>query len=227
MRAAVLIGLVGLAVMMAPAQAQDRGFYLGGDLGLVASSGMDLTFTPGGAVGTDGTLDTTHKRGVSGSVLAGYDFGWVRVEAEASHLGADIDEARSDWSHAGGLVVGSQSVEGDVRARSALLNVIVDFDRDDGYSFFVGGGVGRSKLKVSGMALQQGGSVLLDDEDGDSRSSWQAIAGVRKSMSDHLELHVRYRYLDTDDVEMTGLAGRAVSGQMTSHSVSVGLAYRF
>lgn len=227
MRAMVLIVAVVSAVIVVPVRAQDKGFYLGGEAGLAVSTGLDLTFTPGGAVGTNGRLDVDHKRGFAGSIFAGYDFGRIRIEAEGMRLGADVDELTSDWSHAGGLVVGTQSAEGEVRARSALLNLMVDFGREDGISFFVGGGAGKTKLKVSGMALSQGGSELLDDEDGDWRTSWQALAGVRKSFSEHLELQVRYRYLDVSDLEMIGLAGRAVSGGMTSHSIAVGVAYRF
>lgn len=227
MRATLWMVAVASAAIACPAWAQDRGFYLGGEVGLVASSGLDLTFTPGSTAGTDGRIDLDHKRGFGGGVFAGYDFGRIRLEAEGARLGADVDEVTSDWSHAGGLVVGTQSAEGDVRARSALLNLLVDFGDEDGISFFVGGGVGRTKVEVSGMALSQGGSVLLDDEDADWRSSWQAVAGIRKTFSEHLELQVRYRYLDVDDVEMTGLAGRVVTGTMTAHAVTAGLAYRF
>ena len=226
MRALAMILAVAAAVAVTcPAQAQERGFYVGGEVGLVASSGMDMVFTPGGSAGTNGQLETDHDLGFSGSAFAGYDFGWIRLEAEASQLGADVDKANSDWSHAGGLVVGSQSVDGDVRARSTLLNVLVDFGPAEGVSFFVGGGAGKSTVRVSALALPDGGSELLDHDD--RKSSWQAIAGVRKSVSEHLELHVRYRYFKVDDLEMVGLAGRAVSSELTSHAVTVGLAYRF
>lgn len=227
MRRIGLIVSVVSAVAMFPAKADERGFYLGADLGLVASSGMDLTFTPGATAGSEGRLDTNHSTGSSGAAFAGYDFGRIRLETEASYLSADIDKVTSGWSHASGLVAGSQAAGGDLRARSLLLNVVADFGQYNGFSFFVGAGAGRSKIRVSELALPQGGPVLLDDEDSGWRFSWQAVAGTRKALSDNLEVYARYRYFETEDVEMIGMGGRAVSGGLTSHSVTAGLAYRF
>lgn len=227
MRSVVLAVAISSVATVFPAAAQETGFYIGGELGLAASTGMDLTFTPGATAGTVGRLDVDHKPGFNGSMLAGYDFGRLRIEAEASRLRAGIDGASSDWSQASGLVAGKQDLDGDVGASSLLLNLIVDFGGPAGYSFFAGGGAGKSRVKVSDMALEQGGAVLLDDSDADRGSARQLVGGLSKQFSDNLEGHVRYRYLRVDDIEMIGLGGRIVEAQLSSQSVAVGITYRF
>lgn len=227
MRRVALAAALSSAMLASTAAAQSKGFYLGGDLGLAVSTSVDMTFTPAATAGSTGRLETDHKPGFSGAVLVGYDFGWLRVEAEASSLSAGIDGGNSDWAHSSGLVAGKQDLGGDVDARNVLLNLIADFGHRGDYAFFVGGGVGKSRVEVSGMALEQGGAVLLDDKDADRRSAWQLFGGVRKSFSDHLEGHVRYRYLEVDDIQLIGIGGRAVEAEMASHSVAVGITYRF
>lgn len=132
MRSVVLAVAISSVATVFPVAAQETGFYIGGELGLAASTGMDLTFTPGATAGTVGRLDVDHKPGFNGSMLAGYDFGRLRIEAEASRLRAGIDGASSDWSQASGLVAGKQDLDGDVGASSLLLNLIVDFGGPEG-----------------------------------------------------------------------------------------------
>lgn len=227
MRSIVLAAVISSAASVCPVAAQERGVYLGGELGLAASTKLDMTFTPGATAGSVGRLDADQDPGFSGSMLVGYDFGRFRIEAEASRLTAGIDGARSDWGLPSGLVVGDQALDGDVGATSALLNVTVDVLRRGDYAFFVGGGAGKTRVKVSGMALEQGGAVLVDDRDADRRSSWQLVGGIRKSFSDHFEGHVRYRYLEVDDVQMIGIGGRVIDVRLSSHSLAAGITYRF
>lgn len=227
MRSIALAAVISSAAFVFPAAAQEKGFYLGGELGVVASAEMDMTFTPAATAGSVGRLETNHKPGFGGSLLAGYDFGRLRIEAEVSRFVAGIDGVSSDWGHSSGLVPGSQDVGGDAGASSALLNLIVDLGPSEGYSFFLGGGAGKSRVKVSDMALEQGGAVLLDDRDADRKSAWQLIGGIRKPFSDNFEAYARYRYLRIDDIQMIGIGGRAVDARLAAHSVAVGVNYRF
>lgn len=227
MRCFLVVAAISSAALVFPVAAQEKGIYFGGELGLAASTQMDMTFTPGGAAGAVGRLEVDHKPGFNGALLVGYDFGRLRVEAEASRLDVGIDDAGSDWNHSSGLVVGDQGLDGDAVAGTVLLNLVFDLHRHGDYAFFAGGGAGKSRVKVSGMALEQGGVILLDDRDADRRSSWQLIGGIRRSFSDNVEGHVRYRYLRVDDIQMIGLSGRAVDARLASHSLSVGVTYRF
>lgn len=218
--------MMALAATAFSAEAQESKFYLGGDLGLATGGEMDLQVTPAATAGSQGRLVTDHDTGFSGSLLVGYDFGPIRVEAEGTGLAAGIKGVDSDWSHSSGLAVGDQAADGDVRARGALANVIVDFGRRGDYSFFVGAGAGASRIKAD-MALGQNDFVLLDDSNDGWKASWQLIAGARKSFSDRLEGHIRYRYMDVGDVELVGFGGRVMEGRLTTHLVSAGVTYRF
>lgn len=215
------------ALIALPAAAQERGFYIGGELGAVVSSETEQQYTPGATVGTTGNISTDHEIGFSGAAFAGYDFGPVRIEAEAGHQSADVEKVSSSFARAGGdLVTGSQSASGDVSARTVMLNGIWDAGDFGGFSFFLGGGVGAAKLKVSDLTTA-GGAELLDDKDEDWLFAWQGLGGVRKALSANVDAHVRYRYMKVDEAEMVGLAGRAVTADFSSHSVALGLTLKF
>lgn len=226
-RLPTLVALSIACAVASPAFAQDRSFYVGGEIGLSIASELDLGFTPAATAGSSGVVSTDNDWGFNGAFVMGYDFGPLRLEAEAFHLSAGMKDARSDWSHAGGLAVGGQSMNGDVSASGLMANVAFDVARRGDYAFFAGAGAGVAQLRVSDMQPSSSSAVLLDDKSGDSRFAWQVFAGVSRPLSANLEGHVRYRYLSVDDSEMVGIGGRAVTAQLTSHSLVAGVTYRF
>ncbi|OZB17606.1 MAG: hypothetical protein B7X53_05765 [Hyphomonas sp. 34-62-18] len=223
----VLGAALSSALIAVPAAAQESGFYIGGELGAVISADSEQEYTPGATPGTTGSVSTDHELGFSGAAFAGYDFGMIRVEAEAGYQSSRVDKVNSSFAAgAGTLAAGSQSASGDVTAQSVLLNGIWDAGEFEGVSFFFGGGAGAAKVKVSDLTTA-GGATLLDDKSEDWLFAWQAIAGVRKSLSDNVDVHVRYRYLNVDETELTGLSGRAVTADFSSHALAAGLTFRF
>lgn len=223
----VLGAALASALIAVPAVAQESGFYVGGELGAIVSADTEQQYTPGGTVGTTGSLSTDHELGFSGAAFAGYDFGMIRVEAEAGYQSSGIDKVNSSFAAgAGTLAAGSQSASGDVTAQSVMLNGIWDAGEFEGVSFFLGGGAGMAKLKVSDLTTA-GGATLLDDEAEDWLFAWQGIAGVRKALSANLDAHVRYRYMKVDEAEMVGLSGRAVTADFSSHTLAAGLTFKF
>ena len=214
------------ALIAAPALAQEGRFYVGGELGALVSSETDQTYTPGAAPGSAGAISTEHDLGFSGAAFAGYDFGPIRVELEASYFSVDVDEVSSSFAAGGGLIVGSQGASGDVSARAVMANGAWDIGGPAGLTFFVGGGVGLAQVKVSGLTTS-GGAVLLDDEDDDWLFAWQVSGGVRKALTSNLDAHVRYRYFNVDDADMIGLSGRVVAADFSAHALSVGLSLNF
>ena len=223
---AITTTLAALAVAGA-AQAQDTGFYIGGDLGLAFGAETDTTFTPATVAGTMGDIDAKHDLGYQASVFGGYDFGPFRVEAEALHLSVGVDEMDSDFALGGGLVAGSQGAEGDMTAFSYMANIVADFGRYDDMSFFVGAGFGEADLEAKMVTTGAGGFDLVDDKDSHGRTAWQLFGGVRKPLAANIDGHIRYRYFSAGDFEFVGLGGRAVQADFTSHAISAGISYRF
>jgi len=224
MRRFSTVALLSSTLAVAPAFAQEGGFYAGADLGAVISAETDQDYVPGSTVGSTGNISTDHEIGLTGSAFVGYRFGAIRVEAEAGYLSADIDGLTSNFILPGG-VTGSQSSIGEVSAQTFMANATVDVGQFSDFTFFVGGGAGVAKLKVSEMTSSTG-TIVLDDES-DWKSAWQASIGVRKPLATNIDLQVRYRYFDVDDAEMTGFGGRTVTAGLTAHSIVGGVTFNF
>lgn len=226
MRKIVFGAALSSALIASPAFAQERGFYVGGELGAVISSETEQQYTPGATPGSTGAVSTEQEMGFAGAAFAGYDLGAVRIELEASHQSSGVEEVSSSFATGGGLVAGTQAAEGDVSARAVMVNGAWDIGGYESFSFFVGGGAGAAKLKVSDLSTSAG-VTLLDDEPEDWLFAWQAVGGVRRALTDNIDAHIRYRYFNVDDGEMVGLSGRAVNADFSSHSVALGLSLRF
>ena len=67
-----------------------------------------------------------------------------------------------------------------------MLNGLVDFGDDDGFSFQAGLGAGWAKAK------------LIDDKDG--AFAWQAILGFTYAISPNIDLGMRYKYFSTGNL---------------------------
>lgn len=226
MRKIAVLTALSSTLIACPAFAQDSGFYAGGELGGVISSETDATYTPGATVGSTGAVSSDHELGFTGSAFAGYNFGAIRVEVEAGFLSADVKELSSNFAAGVNLAAGSQDADGEVSAQTIMANGTIDVGSFSDFTFFVGGGAGLAQLKVSGMQAASGSSPVLDDKD-DWRFAWQGIAGVRKPLAANIDAHVRYRYFTVDDAEMVGLSGRVVEAELTAHSLTAGVSYRF
>lgn len=228
MRAVLVAVAISAPALSTQAFAQDTGFYVGGELGATIATETDQTYTPGIGAGTTGALSTEHDIGLAGSAFAGYDFGMFRLEAEAGYLAADLDELTSTGLILpGGTPQGTATANGEAKAQLYMANAMVDFGGFQDFGFFAGGGAGVAKVEISEMTAGSSPAIILDDKDADWRSAWQLFAGVRKPLTSNIDAHVRYRYLDVDDGEMTGFGGRAVTASFTTHTLTAGVAYSF
>ena len=80
---AIAMALASTA-LATPAVARDNSWYVGveGGLMIVEDSDFDSSFTFRG-ITRDDTVVIDHERGIDLDLIGGYDFGAVRVEAEA------------------------------------------------------------------------------------------------------------------------------------------------
>ena len=156
----------------------------------------------GPAVVTSGTVsggafNADYKRGVDLDVIAGYDFGMFRLEGE---LGYKRTRARdytantvllnsvnnplgvTGYTPTGGAITNA-STQFNFRDRttvlSGMVNGLVDFGIDPSVRAYLGGGVGRARVKTFG--------------DRDSAWAWQFIAGLATAISPNVDLGLKYR----------------------------------
>jgi opacity protein-like surface antigen len=232
-----------LAAIASPAMARDGQPYLGIEGGLLSAKDrsadvfVDFTSTQtpaapnvAGAVDTRfaGITDVNYKRGYDVDLIGGYDFGFLRVEAELGRkrvkLNSAVDStflntfntalnrpsAAPDVGFPGqAALVGSDfKFNRQVSINSIMGNALLDFGNDNGFSVYVGAGAGRAFLNSDGLS--------------DSAWAYQGIVGARFAVTSSVDIGLKYRYFRTGTVDLsdraqlfTGNSNRTVVGTTT------------
>ena len=175
----IVIGAALAVCLAAPAEADyDKGPYIGLEGGVWLPNDVKA----GGTIQFEGpavpfTARGKRKVGYDVDVIAGYDWGLIRTEAELSYKrskNGDVVVSFGDGS----------SGSGHTTAWSLMGNALLDFGGPGQLNFYAGGGLGYGKFKTP-----FGVETLKD-----SGLVWQLIAGVRYEVSRNFDLGVKYRY---------------------------------
>lgn len=228
MRKLAIAVALSTTVLAGPALARDGAWYVGGEFGAMITEDTDTTFTPGLGAGTTGTINIGFTEGFDGGGFVGYDFGAFRVEAEVAYKQADVEDLLTN----GITVPGDNGTtriytggNGSVSILSGMINGLLDFGDEDGLSGFVGGGVGVARVDVNNITAFTNTGAILDDSD--TRFAWQLVAGVRQALSRTVDIHLKYRFFNVDELEFTGFGGRAVQADIRTHSLLGGITFNF
>lgn len=224
------------AVISSPASARDGSGYVGLDIGALFPSGTSVDgkitdVTTGDSGSANDVLSIKYKTGYDAALVAGYDFGMFRLEAEGAYKRAGIDRIQLSSATITafndlGLDVGTGEFPLDnshVRVLSGMINGLVDFG-GPGVSFFVGAGAGIADVRYT-----------FDGEgSGDTKFAWQLLAGIRAPVSRNIDLGLKYRYFQTgrltfsDSTDVDGdLVNLDLSGKLRTHSILASLTYNF
>ena len=180
----------------------------------------------------DDVFSARWDRATEFGAVAGYDFGWVRVEGELARKRASIDHHASDdiadqfltELNAGlnrpsqapdpgapglpALTLADFQPNGTVRVGSAMVNAFLDVPVIKGLSAYVGAGVGRSFARGFG--------------DSDGALARQRMIGARYSVTDRIDVGLKYRKfasgiikLDHDPIDFAGNADQGATGVST------------
>ena len=194
-----------------PAAARDRSAYFGLEAGALFVTDTDVDFGPTQFV----DFDIDHKMGIDGDMIAGYDFGMFRAEAELGYKRSE----HKDYEDAGGAF----DADGRSSVYSLMANAMVDFGQDEGISFFAGGGVGYAQVI---HRLEDNGIGGFDFKIKDRGFAWQGIAGVRAVVSQYFDVGLKYRYFDAGNVsDRDGAVD--LDSDYRSHSILVSLIHNF
>ena len=203
----MLVGAAALAVIATPAAARDNSAYFGLEVGALQVKDSDVE--------VDGeefaTID--HKLGVDGDMIAGYDFGMFRLEAELGYKRSHHDSYEFDDGEIG--------ADGRTSTYSGMINAMFDIGNEvGGAAFYAGAGAGYAQVT----------HVADDGDDGfkvqDRGFAWQLIAGVRTALDRHFDVGVKYRYFDAGDVE-DSIDGDSIETEYRSHSLLLSLIHNF
>ena len=118
-------------------------------------------------------------------------------KAKIGWKSAGIDDAAIDGDLIDDIDVVVDDVDGDVSVLSAMVNGLLDFGDDDGWNGYVGGGIGVASVKIDFDT----DTALATTSDSDSGFAWQAIAGVRKAISENIDLGLKYRFFNAGGIK--------------------------
>ena len=222
---AIALALASTA-LAGPALARDNAFYIGVEGGPMIVE--DITFDIG-TLRAAGTVDHNYGYDVDG--IVGYDFGAFRLEAEVGYKEARLDAYRTTTTtFRGGGTTGVapagtfNDAVGRTSALSFMVNGLLDFGDDEGLNGFIGGGAGVARVKASNYSINPAGRFLNDSDTG---FAYQGIAGVRAPLSDDIDVSLKYRFFNVDDVNLVGASGQSFKTRFRSHSILGGVTFNF
>ena len=235
MRKLAIVVALSSTVLATPALARDGAWSVGGDFGAMIVEDIGFDFGRAARIpGGNSNVEIDHRYGYDGALFAGYDLGAFRLEAEVAYKRARLDELETairlpgvGGGPQGGAV--AQGVfdagGGNTTALSFMINGMLDFGDDDGVSGFVGGGAGVARVSFNNLRRFNNQGAFLDDSD--TRFAWQIVAGVRQAISDNMDVTVRYRFFNVDDVRTVNWLGDESEVRFRSHSLLGGITFNF
>ena len=105
----------------------------------------------------DDAIGLDYKTGVDVDLIVGYDFGMFRLEGELGWKRARLDEIEISDEFADAVRSRCRprrrfddvDLDGHVSVFRGMINGLVDFGNEDGFSFYAGGGFGRAPASRS------------------------------------------------------------------------------
>ena len=230
-RSLIVIGL-GACLSATPASARDGAWYVGGDFGamIVEDVGFDFGLTPTIPDSGDANVVINHDYGFDGALFVGYDLGSFRLEAEVAYKRASVDDIESAFllpGTPGGSPPPPQTIPAESGRSSALsfmINGVLDFGDDDGLSGFVGGGAGVGRVDFRIRPFDNGPHFI---DDSDTRFAWQIVAGGRQAIADNIDVTLRYRFFNVQDIKTVDFGGFESETRFRSHSLLGGITFNF
>ena len=221
---AITLALASSAIA-SPALALDHAWYVGVEGGamIVEDTSFNYSLVRNGVtvVNAPKGITVDHKTGIDADLIGGYDFGMFRAEAEIGYKRAGIKDVVTNGVP--NVAAGTYNADGHASVISSMGNLMLDFGDDSGWNGYVGGGLGIARVKYDVSVPALGASVF----DRDSRLAWQAIAGVRKSISPNIDLGVKYRYFNVSKLRFNDAFGGSYRARFRSHSLLASLIFNF
>jgi OOP family OmpA-OmpF porin len=235
MRKLAIVVALSSTVLATPALARNGAWYVGGDFGGMIVEDIGFDYGVGPTVpsgGGNNQLVLNHNYGYDAGLFVGYDLGMFRIEAEVAYKRARVDDIETSVNPPGSRAPGIAATPfiypaggGRTSALSFMINGMLDFGDDDGISGFVGGGVGMARVDYNNVRAFSNQGAIVDDSD--TRFAWQVIAGVRQAISDNIDISVKYRFFNVDNVRTVDFRGFESDSRFRSHSLLGGITFNF
>lgn len=226
---ALLLAATVFAISSTFAMAGEDGFYVGADLGAVQFQDSKVTDANKKFSGS-GTFE--FKGGFNVSGVAGYDFGNLRVETEASWRRSKIESVSAAGTfnsiERAGTPKGNATATGTLSSMSGMINGWYDVDTGTSWVPYVGGGAGIARITAKLDTLTYGGASLLRNGEKYDKTAvapvYQLGAGVGYEVTEAITVHAGYRYFAKAPIFESKNAAKAEFG---SHNLVFGVRHTF
>ncbi|MET0388372.1 MAG: TonB-dependent siderophore receptor [Polyangiales bacterium] len=178
-------------------------------------------------------LEVSHEFGPEVGGAVGYDFGLLRTELEASSGYAKLkqvtlasDQVAIDASEpAPGTY---KDPGGSTHSLALMFNGLIDVGGNERTPWAVqaGGGLGLVRLSTWRWSLQASERPAFQ-VDNETTFAWQAQVGVRRRLTDRVDLTLKYRYFNVPNLKLFTTNANQLNGNLTSHSILIGANINF
>lgn len=222
------------------------GWYLRGDIGYSAPKFKGANYATidncGGCSGTPTFGENSLDGKLKGSFLIGGGVGYQVTDYFRTDLTVDyLTRSKFSGSTKGVCTSGGAYVDcvssdsAKMSALSILANAYIDLGNFNGFTPYVGAGIGGTRIKWGDLTntiapgYDQSGST---DHSGSAswRFTWALMAGASYDLTQSLKLDAGYRFRRIEGGEMFGGTkdiGRGFDKSFDIHDVRVGLRYQF
>lgn len=239
MRKLTVAIVLATTALSGSAVARDKAWYVGIEGGGLIAEDYRFNLRDTAGNNTPNAVRGNHSVGFDVDGNVGYDFGLLRTEFEVGYKQANIDTLTLNQALAG-FPVGQANgtfatgtagpgvypgAYGYSRALSFMANALLDVGDQNGWSAFAGGGVGVARVELSKLRYYRQAPTIVDDSD--THFAWQAIAGVRRHITDNVDVGIKYRFFNVPDLKFRTSNGLQLNDRFRSHSLLLTLAYNF
>ncbi len=189
------------------------------------SGGPSLANTATHKVGATSVAKVNSNTGFNVAGELGYDFGSFRTGVEVGYQRFGV----GDINNLAGLgIIGPAALSSDTRGSTNVLSFMLNglFDvvgsEDSGWGAHIGGGIGLAQVKAKDFAT---GTRAPFVNDSDTGLAWQILAGIRRSVSDNVDLTLGYKYFNASKVNLIASNGAQLDSNHRSHNLQLGFAY--
>ena len=166
----------------------------------------------GGHVDEDSFGGAEFDYGYVGSAAIGYNWFFpesvadLRLELEGSYRFNDLDQ------------ISGLSADGDTEAYSAMINGYFDIRNTWVIVPYVGAGFGATNVRFDSDGA---GGAFATFDDNDTVFAYQVMAGFNYFIGDNMAVGLEYRFLETEDFELTNSVGGTFEDDYNHHSALV------
>jgi OmpA-OmpF porin, OOP family len=226
MRTLCVAAILASSALSAPAFAKDDFWYVSLQGGPSLFENQNHRVVTDGVPGATAAVTTNSKTGFNVAGELGYDFGLFRSGFELGYQRAGLGDVNNIVGIPAVGVGGVNNLTtGNANVLSFMLNGLFDFGNSDSWTGSLGGGVGVAQYKASKFST---GTLAPFLDDSDTGFAWQALASIRKAISDNVDLNLGYKYFNIPKINTVALGGAApLRTKLATHNLMLGFTYNF